>query len=788
MADLPRDNLVRAVFPADLELRDNGDATPTLHGHFAVFNTFTEIKSMFEGNFLERIAPGAFSKTIKENAANMRVLFQHGRDPQIGDKVLGVPSVLEEDSVGARYEVPLFDTTYNRDLEPGLRAGAYGASFRFQVVKEEIDQEPKRSDHNPDGLPERTIQEARVMEFGPVTFPAYADATAGVRSLTDDFLPGGRFAQGPDGHAERALADAEAIKVLVESGVAPDRMVEVLLDGKQIVEAVADRALTTEDTEVFNQYPVKSAKQPAEEASTTVEEEPTHSQEEASRDTPPADDRPTTTLEEKNLMDGMEEMRDRVAQITAELQEIASENTGRSLDAKTQGRWDALTSEQTELESGIRQTEDRQAYLEGLAAKPEHREEGAGSARVVANRSKPPEDPFDATEYHTRATSHEHLARLYTEGAHQAIERFHYPHSAARKQDVDGHLERLLRADSQDREIAQRFITMGSPTYRAGFWKQLQGLPLSREEQQAMAAGALLEARSVLTANTGGVTVPIQIDPTLIPVSNGVLNPFRLVSRNVTTTSYIWQGVTQAGITFTYRAEGATMADNAPTLVARPIQPERADAFIPFSWEVGQDWGSLEGQLAEAIQDGKDAAEATNFAAGAGHASNQPQGVLIGAGTLVGTSGGTALAVADVYALENALPPRYQANAIWLTTNAVGQRVRQLVAAAGPAQWGDSLAVGQPERLLGHPIYKASTVGTAGASLATTTKWGIIGDFSRYVIVDRIGLSIRVIDNLFAGNTAGGLSYPVGMSGVVAFYRNSAGVVDSNAFRTGTIT
>jgi hypothetical protein len=26
------------------------------------------------------------------------------------------------------------------------------------------------------------------MEFGPVTFPAYADATAGIRSLTDRFL------------------------------------------------------------------------------------------------------------------------------------------------------------------------------------------------------------------------------------------------------------------------------------------------------------------------------------------------------------------------------------------------------------------------------------------------------------------------------------------------------------------------------------------------------------------------------------------------------------------------
>jgi phage head maturation protease len=46
---------------------------------------------------------------------------------------LGVPSRLEEDAHGAAYEVPLFDTSYNRDLLPALQAGAYGASFRFKV-------------------------------------------------------------------------------------------------------------------------------------------------------------------------------------------------------------------------------------------------------------------------------------------------------------------------------------------------------------------------------------------------------------------------------------------------------------------------------------------------------------------------------------------------------------------------------------------------------------------------------------------------------------------------------
>jgi phage head maturation protease len=118
----------------------------------------------------------------------MRVLFQHGQDSQIGSKVLGPIKELRADATGAYYEVPLLDTTYNRDLIPGLDAGLYGASFRFQVMQEDYDAKPKRSDHNPNGLPERTITEARVREFGPVTFGAYADATAGLRSMTDEFM------------------------------------------------------------------------------------------------------------------------------------------------------------------------------------------------------------------------------------------------------------------------------------------------------------------------------------------------------------------------------------------------------------------------------------------------------------------------------------------------------------------------------------------------------------------------------------------------------------------------
>jgi HK97 family phage prohead protease len=180
--------LVRAAH-SGLELRAVDDGgMPTLFGHFAIFNRWTEIDSWFEGNFLERIAPGAFKKTMRENREQIKVLFQHGRDPQIGSKPLGPIEELREDETGAYYEAPLLDTDYNRELLPALEEELYGASFRFEIMREERNEKPKPSKENPQGLPERTIKELRLFEFGPVTFPAYAEATAGVRSLTDHFV------------------------------------------------------------------------------------------------------------------------------------------------------------------------------------------------------------------------------------------------------------------------------------------------------------------------------------------------------------------------------------------------------------------------------------------------------------------------------------------------------------------------------------------------------------------------------------------------------------------------
>jgi phage head maturation protease len=88
----------------------------------------------------------------------------------------------------------------------GLRSGQYGSSFRFSVTDEDWDRRPQASTDNPDRLDERVIRGLSLFELGPVTFPAYAGATAAVRSLTDLYeLPAASWS-----HPEGLIADLDA--------------------------------------------------------------------------------------------------------------------------------------------------------------------------------------------------------------------------------------------------------------------------------------------------------------------------------------------------------------------------------------------------------------------------------------------------------------------------------------------------------------------------------------------------------------------------------------------------
>lgn len=162
-----------------------GGTGRTLDLQWYVADRWTEIDSNYEGHFMERIAPGAAAKTIAENRSNMRILLQHGKDPQLGNKPIATIDDIGENNIGGYARGELFP-----GLDPlvvdGIRAGQYGASFRFGVLRDDFVRNPEPSEYNPNGIPERTIREMAVQEFGPVTWGAYSAASAGVRSITDE--------------------------------------------------------------------------------------------------------------------------------------------------------------------------------------------------------------------------------------------------------------------------------------------------------------------------------------------------------------------------------------------------------------------------------------------------------------------------------------------------------------------------------------------------------------------------------------------------------------------------
>lgn len=163
------------------------------HAAGSVGNTLTGWASVFDypiasGGFGEAettfVRPGAFTRTLKDDPWP-QVLLNHGRDPQVGEKPLGVASVIEQRKSGAPgghgglyVEVPLDDTSYNADIRTSLASGALRAmSIMFESEAETFSK---------DGA-ERYIESVRLFEFGPVTFPANEAASASLHSL-DDFL------------------------------------------------------------------------------------------------------------------------------------------------------------------------------------------------------------------------------------------------------------------------------------------------------------------------------------------------------------------------------------------------------------------------------------------------------------------------------------------------------------------------------------------------------------------------------------------------------------------------
>ena len=171
--DFPRDNLTRSVpFQIQRAADDGGDGL-TLEGYGAVFDSPTRIDS-WEGQFDEIIARGAFAKTLKERTPVIQ--FDHGHHPVLGSVPIGAVDTIREDAHGLFVRARLHDNWMTQPVRDAIASGAIdGMSFRFQVVKETVDESGD--------TPVRTVNEVKLYEVGPVVFPAYESTSVGVRAV-----------------------------------------------------------------------------------------------------------------------------------------------------------------------------------------------------------------------------------------------------------------------------------------------------------------------------------------------------------------------------------------------------------------------------------------------------------------------------------------------------------------------------------------------------------------------------------------------------------------------------
>lgn len=172
---------------AELVYRAGEDGAPdVLEGRMVPYNEWTEIRSSIEGHFLERVSPGSLTKTLAEKAGRLKVLFEHGFSRSLDRAALGLVMEAGETDEGANYRAELLPSIPTI-IKDGIARGLYGTSVALKNVKMDVVRSPKKSEHNPSGLPEHTIREAGLKEISVVTFPAYEGATAGLaRSVTDD--------------------------------------------------------------------------------------------------------------------------------------------------------------------------------------------------------------------------------------------------------------------------------------------------------------------------------------------------------------------------------------------------------------------------------------------------------------------------------------------------------------------------------------------------------------------------------------------------------------------------
>ncbi|MEU1572571.1 phage major capsid protein [Streptomyces collinus] len=443
-------------------------------------------------------------------------------------------------------------------------------------------------------------------------------------------------------------------------------------------------------------------------------------------------------------------------EIQGRMADLHAEAEGREFNEYEQSEWDAL-------EARYEENERRRELVRQHADNPRHRE---AAGPLVVDRG---DGPRDAAMRNLDA----------------AVKGGTMPADAAEK------VERLM-SGRQHGSLAARWAAAGSePAYVSAFFKALSGerghLLWTPEEADAYrrveAVRAELRAMQVGAGATGGFQIPTVIDPALRISSDGSISPIRQLAEVRQEIGTEFKPVTSAHVTNQWTAESVQVPDNSPTLEQSTIKSFKSTSFVPFSFEYETaSFGGAIQDLTRLLVDGYD--QLSNEAFLNGNGTTQPQGLWTGLGgtasELSPAAAETFNAAVDVYAVQNALPPRFQPGASWLMDLATINKISESETTNGAPRFPN---IGETNPvLLRKPVGEWSNMRSSADITPTVTADNpiiIYGDIRQtYCIVDFAGSSVELVPHLVGDNHR-----PTGERGLLLWARVGAGVVIANAAR-----
>lgn len=218
-------------------------------------------------------------------------------------------------------------------------------------------------------------------------------------------------------------------------------------------------------------------------------------------------------------------------------------------------------------------------------------------------------------------------------------------------------------------------------------------------------------------------------------------------------------------------AEQEEYPDDAEELGEKVIQAYKYGRMTKASEEVVQDaLFDVAGFVGSRL--GFDLGRVVNGKYVSGTGSSQPEGLFAKATVAFNTISKTAGPTGDnLIDLQHSIIRPYRANASFIMADATLAIVRKLKDKNEQYLWQPSLQAGEPDRILGNPVYSDPDVSTIGSKKLCVG----FGDVKRaYLIRDALGVTIRFLPERYAEK------------GQVAWrgtLRTGGAIVDQNAFK-----